>query len=113
MAGAAVTAVAQDAASRRFEELAGDAARAVGSFRPVGEASLDAAASNLRSALLPLDALLGRSKSGADWRKYLDWPALEAQASSGQAADPKVLRDLEKKLGSPESKYLWQNQSSN
>lgn len=68
VAGAAVTAVAQDAASRRFEEIAGDAARAVGSFRPVGDASLDAAASNLRSALLPLDALLGRSKSGADWR---------------------------------------------
>ena len=102
VAGAAMTAVAQDAASRRFEEIAGDAARAVGSFRPVGDASLDAAASNLRSALLPLDALLGRSKSGADWRTYLDWPALEAQASSGQAADPKVLRDLEKKLGSPE-----------
>ena len=102
VAGAAVTAVADDAASRRFEEIAGDAARAVGSFRPVGAASLDAAASNLRSALVPLDALLGRSKSGADWRTYLDWPALEGQASSGQAADPKVLRDLEKKLGSPE-----------
>ena len=102
VAGAAVTAVADDAASRRFEEIAGDAARAVGSFRPVGEASLDAAASNLRSALVPLDALLGRSKSGADWRTYLDWPALEGQASSGQAADPRVLRDLEKKLGSPE-----------
>ncbi len=102
VAGAAVTAVADDAASRRFEEIAGDAARAGGSFRPVGEASLDAAASNLRSALVPLDALLGRSKSGADWRKYLDWPALEGQASSGQAADPRVLRDLEKKLGSPE-----------
>ncbi len=102
VAGAAVTAIADDAASRRFEEIAGDAARAGGSFRPVGEASLDAAASNLRSALVPLDALLGRSKSGADWRKYLDWPALEGQASSGQAADPRVLRDLEKKLGSPE-----------
>lgn len=102
VAGAAVTAVADDAASRRFEEIAGDAARAGGSFRPVGETSLDAAASNLRSALVPLDALLGRSKSGADWRRYLDWPALEGQASSGQAADPRVLRDLEKKLGSPE-----------
>ena len=102
VAGAAVTAVADDAASRRFEEIAGDAARAGGSFRPVGEASLDAAASNLRSALVPLDALLGRSTSGADWRRYLDWPALEGQASSGQAADPRVLRDLEKKLGSPE-----------
>ena len=102
VAGAAVTAVADDAASRRFEEIAGDAARAGGSFRPVGDASLDAAASNLRSALVPLDALLGRSKSGADWRTYLDWPALEGQASSGQAADPRVLRDLEKKLGSPE-----------
>jgi len=102
VAGAAVTAAADDAVSRRFEEIAGDAARATGSFRPASDASLDAAAANLRSALVPLDALLGRSKSGADWRKYLDWPALEAQASSGQAADPKVLRDLEKQLAAPE-----------
>ena len=102
VAGATVTAMADDAATRRFEEIAGDAARATGSFRPVGDAALDAAAANLRSALVPLDALLGRSKSGADWRTYLDWPALEAQAATGQAADPKVLRDLEAKLGASE-----------
>jgi hypothetical protein len=93
---------ADDAPARRFEEIAGDAVRATGAFRPVNDSALDAAAANLRSALVPLDALLTRSKSGADWKKYLDWPALQAQASSGQAADPKVLRDLEKQFNAAE-----------
>jgi len=92
-----------DEAARRFEAIAGDAARAAGSFRPAGDGALDAAAANLRSALAPLDRLLSRSKSGADWRTYLDWPALQAQASSGQAADPKVLRGLEKKFDATET----------
>lgn len=103
VAGAAVTAVADDAARRRFEEIAGDAVRATGSFRPAGDAALDAAAANLRAALVPLDALLGRSKSGADWRTYLEWTALESQAATGKAADPKVLRDLENKLAAAET----------
>lgn len=94
---------ADEALVRRFEAIAGDAARATGSFRPAGDAALEAAATNLRSALGPLDRLLARSKSGADWRKYLDWDALQAQASSGQAADPKVLRDLETKLAATET----------
>jgi len=67
-------------------------------FRPVAEGRLAAAAARLREALGPLDRLLARSPSGADWRTYLDWPALTAQAASGTAADPAVLRRLQKQL---------------
>lgn len=100
---ALAAAAAADDAPRRFEDLATRAASASGSFRPAGDAALDAAAANLRAALGPLDALLARSKSGADWREYLDWPKLVAQAASGQAADPKLLRDLEKRLSATET----------
>ena len=65
-------------------------------FRPVSEGKLVAAAAGLRSALGPLDSLLARSPSGADWKKYLDWPAHQAQAASGKNADPAVLRRLQK-----------------
>ena len=99
----ATAARGDEASSRRFEAIAGDAARATGTFRPAGDAALDAAAANLRSAMAPLERLLARSKSGADWRKYLDWESLQAQASTGQAADPKVLRDLEKKFAATET----------
>jgi len=37
-------------------------------FRPVTEGRLAAAAARLREALGPLDRLLARSPSGADWR---------------------------------------------
>ncbi|RLS30981.1 MAG: hypothetical protein DWH79_09790 [Planctomycetota bacterium] len=94
---------AQDAGGRRFEELAGDALRATESFRPVNDSALDAAAANLRTAMGPLDRLLARSKSGENWRKYLEWPALQAQASSGQAADPVVLRRIEELLGATQN----------
>mgnify|MGYP006268217983 FL=1 len=90
-------------AGSRFQSLADEAARASGTFRPASDGALDAAAANLRSALGPLDRLLERSKSGKDWKTYLDWPALQTQASSGQAADPKVLRELEKKFGATEN----------
>jgi hypothetical protein len=86
-----------------FERLARDAAVAEGSFRAPGESVLDSAAAGLRSALGPLDRLLERSRSGADWRKFLDWPVLVEQASSGMAADPKVLRRLEKQLNATET----------
>ena len=86
-----------------FEGLARDAAVADGAFRPPSDAVLDARAADLRASLGPLDRLLTRSRSGADWRKYLDWPALVEQASSGMAADPKVLRRLEKQLGATET----------
>jgi hypothetical protein len=41
--------------------------------------------------------------SGADWKKYLDWPALEAQAASGSNADPATLRRLQKLLDAGEN----------
>jgi hypothetical protein len=89
--------------SQRLEELANDALRATETFRPVGDSALESAAAGLRQALRPLDALLGRSKSGAAWRTYLDWPALEAQAAAGQAADPATLRRLEELLNATET----------
>lgn len=87
----------------QFESLGTDALRAAESFRPASDAVLDAAASNLRNALVPLDALLNRSPSGNDWRKYLDWPMLSAQASSGAAADPAALRRIEKAMNATET----------
>lgn len=89
--------------TERFESLATDALRATESFRPVTDSALDSAAANLRNALAPLDALLARSPSGSDWRKYLDWPALSAQASSGAAADPALLRRVEKAMNATET----------
>lgn len=72
-------------------------------FRPVTEGRLAAAAARLREALGPLDRLLARSPSGAAWKTYLDWPALTAQAASGAAADPAVLRRLQKRLDAEEN----------
>jgi hypothetical protein len=86
-----------------FERLARDAASATGAATPASPASLDAAASDLRSALRPLGQLLDRSPSGQDWRKYLDWPRLEQQASGGAAADAAVLGDLRDRLSAPEN----------
>ena len=56
----------------RLEQLAAEASQAATAFRPVEPAALDAAAGGLRDALKPLAALLARSKSGADWKTYLD-----------------------------------------
>ena len=64
------------------------------SFRPVSEGRLAASASRLREALGPLDRLLARSRSGDNWRAYLDWPALQRQAASGANADVATLRRL-------------------
>lgn len=72
-------------------------------FRPVTEGRLAAAAARLREALGPLDRLLARSPSGADWKSYLDWQALTAQAASGAAADPAALRRLQKLLDAEEN----------
>ena len=72
-------------------------------FRPVSAGRLAAATARLREALGPLDRLLSRSPSGADWRSYLDWPALTAQAAAGAAADPAALRRLQKLLDAEEN----------
>ena len=102
--GAFVTASATGVAGAG--DLATLAANPLGSpeaFRPVSEGGLTTAAAKLRSALGPLDRLLARSPSGADWKKYLDWPALEAQAASGSNADPATLRRLQKLLDAGEN----------
>ena len=55
-------------------DLADLAARPLGdgeAFAPVSTARLETAAARLREVLGPLDALLARSPSGADWRRYL------------------------------------------
>ena len=87
----------------RLTQLADEAGRANAQFRPADDAALDAAATSLRQALEPLDRLLARSKSGEGWRTYLDWPALSAQAATGKAADPRVLRQLEELLNATET----------
>jgi len=89
--------------AQRFESLGMEALRATESFRPLGDSAVDAAAASLRQSLRPLDSLLARSESGNDWRKYLDWPALESQAASGMAADPAVLRRIEKAMNASET----------
>ena len=102
--GAFVTASATGVAAAG--DLATLAANPLGSpeaFRPVSEGGLATAAAKLRSAIGPLDRLLARSPSGADWKKYLDWPALEAQAASGSNADPATLRRLQKLLDAGEN----------
>ena len=88
------------------EELAAIAAQPLAKgevFRPVSETDLAAAAAKLRTAVGPLEALLARSPSGADWKRYLDWPALVGQAASGKNADPAVLRRIQKLLDSGEN----------
>jgi hypothetical protein len=95
-AALAVALVAGSALAIDLRDMGSQPLGAGEAFRPVTEGRLAAAASRLREALGPLDRLLARSPSGADWKSYLDWPALTAQAASGSAADPAVLRRLQK-----------------
>ncbi|NDC53520.1 MAG: hypothetical protein EBZ74_04335, partial [Planctomycetia bacterium] len=90
----------------RAEDLAAVAQTAFGTveeFRPVSQSDLAAAAARLRAALGPLDRLLARSPSGNDWRKYLDWPALQAQAADAARADAATLERLRKLLDAGEN----------
>jgi hypothetical protein len=89
--------------SAQLERLAADAVQAEATFSPPGPGTLESAAVGVRNALRPLDALLARSKSGPDWRTYLQWPKLEAQAAAGPAADAETLRDLEDLFGAAET----------
>lgn len=89
--------------STQLERLAADAIHAEATFSPPGPATLESAAVGVRNALRPLDSLLARSKSGPDWRNYLEWPKLEAQAAAGPAADAATLRDLEDLFGAAET----------
>lgn len=72
-------------------------------FRPVSQSALDVAAARLRSAIVPLQNLLTRSPSGANWKIYLDWPGLTLQAASAKNADLPTLKRLEQLLLSEEN----------
>jgi hypothetical protein len=98
-----VTPASAQLPAQRLEQLANEALQATEAFRPAGDAALESAATTLRQALVPLDTLLSRSASGAAWRTYLDWPALQTQAASGKAADPATLRRLEELLNATET----------
>jgi hypothetical protein len=87
-------------------DLAAVAANPLGdgeSFQSVSVSELNAAAAKLRSALSVLDTLLQRSKSGAGWKSYLDWPALTQQAAAGSNADPATLLRLYRRLEAEEN----------
>ncbi|NDH95299.1 MAG: hypothetical protein EBZ13_12380 [Planctomycetia bacterium] len=71
-------------------------------FEKPSAGALTEAATTLRQALRPLDRLLSRSKSGADWRAYLDWSAAETQAAAGEALD---LGDIRNSLRS----LMWRH----
>ncbi|MCK4684459.1 MAG: hypothetical protein KAT44_05830, partial [Pirellulales bacterium] len=69
---AAVTGHAED-----LRDVAADASISKESFHPVSPSDMAAAASELRAVLRPLDVLLSRSKSGDDWKAYLEWSTLK------------------------------------
>jgi len=98
-----VLSITWSAPAADLASLAGDPLGIPEVFRPVMEGGLANAAAKLRSALGSLDSLLARSPSGADWKKYLDWPALQAQAASGSHADAATLRRLQKRLDADEN----------
>jgi hypothetical protein len=83
-----------------LDSLAADPLGVAPAFQQVSEGRLAAAASRLREAIGPLDRWLARSRSGEGWRKYLDWPALEQQAASTNAADVDTLARLYRRLDS-------------
>jgi len=94
----AIPSVAADLTSLGSQPLgAGEA------FRPVSEGRLATAASKLRESIGPLDRLLARSASGENWKKYLDWSALQQQAASGSHADVTTLRRIFGRLDSGEN----------
>ena len=75
----------------------------VPAFEKPSAGALTEAAETLRRSLGPLDRLLARSKSGADWRAYLDWSAAEMQAADGEALDTETLLRLYRRLDADEN----------
>jgi hypothetical protein len=96
----AVAILAGRLAASELDSLASNPLGIPPAFEPVSESRLVTAAARLREAIGPLDAWLNRSRSGAGWRKYLDWPALEQQAASAKNADVETLARLYRRLDS-------------
>ncbi len=84
-------------------DLASEPLREIPAFEKPSSEDLKAAAVALRQASGPLDRLLDRSQSGADWRAYLDWPAVEAQAAGGDALDVETLLRLYRQFDADEN----------
>jgi len=102
---AAVLAVSAPALCRGADPArsGGDSLGEIPAFAKPSAADLDAAATSLRQSLKPLDRLLARSKSGGDWRSYLDWTLLKQQASGGAALDVEELLGLYRRLNAEEN----------
>ncbi len=90
-------------AHAQLDSIAADPIGSPPPFEPVGEARLANAAADVRESLGPLRRLLDRSRSGAGWRKYLDWRELERQAASGANADVGTLVRLYRRFDSGEN----------
>lgn len=80
--------------------LASDPLGTPPAFEPVSDSRLVTAAAKLREALAPLDAWLSRSESGPGWREYLDWSALQQQATASANADVDTLARLYRRFDS-------------
>jgi len=96
----AVALMAGRMAASELEPLAANPLGTPPAFEPVSDSRLVTAAAKLREALGPLDALLSRSRSGAGWRTYLDWSALEQQAASAGNADVDTLARIYRRFDS-------------
>ncbi|MFM1904843.1 MAG: hypothetical protein RLZZ440_2743 [Planctomycetota bacterium] len=90
----------QTAGGQDLATLGKDPLGQAAAFEPPTPARLNTARSRFRSALDRLRSLLDRSGSGGNWRKYLDWPELERQATSADAADIDALAKLYRRLDS-------------
>jgi len=68
-------------------------------FRPLGEANLQPARTDLTEALGRLDqSLCASGKKGEDWRAYLNWDDIQTQLDREEPLDLAVLDALYKKL---------------
>ena len=84
-------------------DLGGEPLGKAPAFAKPSTDDLDRAAAHLRQALVPLDRLLDRSKSGDDWRAYLDWSLLTEQASRGGALNVESLLEIYRRLDADEN----------
>jgi hypothetical protein len=75
----------------------------VPAFKKPNVKALLEASTDLSESLRPLNKLLSRSASGVNWRSYLDWSALEAQARAGKKLDVSVLLKLYRRFNADEN----------